>query len=155
ALAADDGAGHPLPWPAAVRRRDRARHRLSGDHARLWRRVAGAGDRVLDLHPLAGNLGAGRAVGLARADPVLGHDFGGGRAGDFAARSARPGDAAFTVRDAADCGAHLATNALWRDHADAARPVVALGRAAVHEPDAGRRARRAAAHRAEPHHRLA
>src|SRR5262249_16692198 len=111
--------------------------------------------RLLNLHTLAGNLGAGRAVCMARAHPVLGNDRAACRAGHLAARPARPHDATVAIRDAADRGENFAADALRREHAEAARRVVALGGAVVHEPDGRSGAGCAAAHLAEPADRLA
>ncbi|TCN25243.1 ABC transporter permease [Sinorhizobium americanum] len=59
-----------LPPSAA----DIVRGMAYGRDARLRGCLAGAGDRLLDIDPLAGDLGVGRSVGLAGACGVLGHD---------------------------------------------------------------------------------
>ena len=73
ALAADDRRGHPAARPAARRRGDRPRSRLSSLLARLCQRLAGGRAPLLDALPLAGDIGARCADALAALLDLLEH----------------------------------------------------------------------------------
>ena len=92
-VAAGHRARPAVPRRSAGRRGDRARLRVPGGDDRLCRRLAGAGDAVLDRVPLGGDRRAGHARPLAVPDA----DLAGAGAGDRASGSCRSDDPATLV----------------------------------------------------------